>query len=135
MQWKVFAVLYALAAPAFLLLDFLWLGVLSSNFYAQQFGSLLGETNWFAVIVLYPILIGGVVYFAAYPAALKRSATTATLQGALFGFIVYATYDLTNLAVVRDWPVVASIVDIAWGTFICAVVAGVSVFIRELFVV
>jgi len=135
MQWGLFATLYALALPIFLALDFLWLGILAKNFYQSQLGGLLGEVNWVAAALLYAVLVFGVVYFAAYPAAIKNSVLFALLGGALFGFIAYATYDLTNLATLRNWPLMASVVDMIWGAIVCGLASGGAVFIRSVFTV
>jgi uncharacterized membrane protein len=131
MQWGIFAVLYLIALPIFVILDFIWLGLISSDFYKLQFGSLLGDTNWIAVGVLYLIMLAGLTYFVIYPASQKGSVVSALLLGAFFGCVLYATYEVTNLALVRDWPLSAALVDIVWGTFLCASVSGLTVFIRN----
>jgi len=133
MQIPTFLTLYAIAIPIFVLCDLLWLGVIAKNFYRVQMGHLLGDTVWYAAILFYLVFLVGLTFFASYPALLKGSVTTAVLLGGLFGFFTYATYDLTNLAVVRSWPVVLSFIDIVWGTVLGAVVAGSAVFIRQLF--
>lgn len=134
MQISTFLTLYAIAVPIFIVCDLLWLGIIAKNLYRVQMGHLLGDTVWYAAILFYLIFLVGLTFFASYPAALKGSVTTALLLGGLFGFFTYATYDLTNLAVVRSWPVALSFIDIAWGTVLGAVVAGSAVFIRQLFI-
>ena len=117
----MFIKLYAIALPVFFALDMLWLGVVAKNFYREQIGTLMkSDVNWFAAIVFYLVFIAGLVVFVISPAVEKNSLMHAVLFGAFFGFICYATYDLTNLAVAKDWPVLVTIVDMVWG----AVLAG-----------
>lgn len=132
MQLGTFFTLYAISVPLFLLLDFLWLGVVAKGLYAEGIGDRMGEVVWYAAILFYAIYIAGLTYFASYPAYLKDSIVSALVLGALFGFFTYVTYDLTNLATLRDWPALLSFVDIVWGTVLGATVAAGTVFIRSL---
>jgi uncharacterized membrane protein len=84
------------------------------------------EFNWVAAILFYLIFIGGVIFFAVVPALEFGSWQRAFLYGALFGFMAYATYDLTNLATVRDWPLTVTVVDLTWGAVLSALVALAS---------
>jgi uncharacterized membrane protein len=109
---------YCAALGALAVLDALWLGVVSGNFYKAQLGPLLlDRPNWPVAVLFYLILAAGVV---AFPLALAGSWPSAALYGALFGFVVYAAYDVTNLATLRGWPAVVSLVDLAWGTVVTA---------------
>lgn len=111
-------------------LDALWLTVIANKFYKSQIGSLLLEKpNMVAAVVFYVIYVIGVVVFALLPALEKDSWQYAAGLGALFGFVAYATYDLTNLATLKGWPVKLVIVDLVWGTLLSATVATVSFFI------
>lgn len=132
MQLQTFFTLYALSVPLFLLGDFLWLGFIAKDFYRAQMGHLMGDVVWFAAIAFYALFLVGLTFFATYPAATKGTVLTAVLLGGLFGFFTYATYDLTNLAVLKSWPVLLTFVDILWGTFLGAFVAGGVVFIKNL---
>ena len=119
--------LYFSSAAVFFVLDMIWLGVVAKGFYRQHLGSLLRpDVNWPGAILFYLIFIAGIEYFATVPSVAKGSAVQAALAGALFGFVTYATYDLTNYATMKDFPLVVVIVDMAWGTVLsCAVtVAG-----------
>jgi uncharacterized membrane protein len=87
------------------------------------------EVNWLAAIIFYLLFIVGLVLFVITPATEKGSWTHALLFGALFGLITYATYDLTNLATLKDWPVMVTIVDLAWGAVLAASVSVVTYFI------
>ncbi len=116
--------LYAIAVTVFLLVDMIWLGVVAKGFYQKHLGYLLApQVNWVAAAVFYLVFIAGIILFAVHPALEKASVGKAALLGALFGLMTYATYDMTNLATVRDWPVVVAVVDILWGMFLCTVVS------------
>jgi len=132
----MFIKLYAIALPVFFALDMVWLGVIAKNLYKREIGHLMRETvNWPAAIIFYLLFILGIVFFVISPAVEKGSWVYAILVGAFFGFITYATYDLTNLAITRDWPLFITIVDLAWGTFLGASVSVVSYFIYTKFIV
>jgi uncharacterized membrane protein len=119
--------LYLATIPVFFAIDMLWLGVLARSFYQTNLRHLLSpEVNWPAAFVFYFIYIAGILLFAVRPGLEAQSLARACLWGALFGFFTYATYDLTNLATLRDWPLSVVLVDIAWGTVLCTLVAGGS---------
>lgn len=119
--------LYAIALPVFFAIDMLWLGVVARNFYRAQIGSLLkADVNWAAAILFYLVFIGGIVFFVLAPALEKSSWRYALLVGAAFGFITYATYDLTNLATMKDWPLLVTVVDLAWGSVLTGSVSVIS---------
>jgi len=128
----MFIKLFAIALPVFIALDLLWIGVVAKGFYAKQIGSLLKpDVNWTAAIVFYFIFIVGLVVFVISPAAEKGSWMHALLFGAFFGFVCYATYDLTNLALAKDWPLLITIVDLFWGAVLAASVSTVTYFIAS----
>ncbi len=126
MQPLTFIALYAISVPIFFFIDMLWLGLVASNFYKQQIGYLMGDIHWLAAIIFYLIFLAGLVFFAIYPAVLQNSLKAALLLGALFGFFTYATYDLTNLATIKHWPIAVTVVDIIWGTVLGAMVSSIS---------
>jgi uncharacterized membrane protein len=122
--------LYLLTIPIFFAIDMIWLGFVAKGFYRNNLGHLLRpEVNWTAAIIFYLLYIIGILIFATMPALDKNSPWQAVLLGGLFGFFAYATYDLTNLATLKDWPVIVVWVDIAWGVFLTASVATASFFI------
>ena len=126
----MFIKLYAIALPVFFAIDMVWLGLVASSFYKSQIGFLLKpDVNWTAAILFYLLFIVGLVLFVIAPAAQLGSWSHALLFGALFGLISYATYDLTNLATMKDWPLLVTIVDMAWGTVLGASVSVVTFFI------
>ena len=126
----MFTKLYIIALPILFAIDMLWLGVISKDFYRAQIGSLMKDNiNWAAAIIFYLIFIAGLVLFVILPAVEKNSWTHALLFGAFFGLICYATYDLTNLAIAKDWPLLVTIVDMVWGAVLAASVSVATYFI------
>lgn len=126
-----FIYLYLMTIPAFFIIDMIWLGTVATKFYQSQIGFLLGPVNWAAAIIFYLIYIAGIIIFAVHPALEVGSLNKAILLGAMFGFFTYATYDLTNLATLKDWPVTVVVVDILWGTVLSASVATASYLIGK----
>jgi len=115
----LFIKLYAIALPVFFIIDMIWLGLVAKDFYKSQIGFLMKpDVNWVAAILFYLLFIVGLVVFAILPAVEAGSWTRALLFGAFFGFITYATYDLTNLATLKDWPILVTLVDMTWGTIL-----------------
>ena len=128
----MFLKLFSIALPVFFAIDLLWIGVVAKNFYREQIGILLKpDVNWTAAIIFYFIFIAGLVVFVISPAVEKVSWTHALLFGALFGLVCYATYDLTNLAITKDWPLLVTIVDLAWGAVLAASVSTITYFIAS----
>lgn len=114
----------------FLVIDLIWLGLIAKKLYSKYLGYLMAaNVNWAAAIIFYVIFIIGVMYFVVLPALDAQSWTMALMRGAIFGFITYATYDLTNLATIRDWPLNITIIDLLWGTTLSASVSTISYFI------
>jgi len=124
---RYYLILYLLTVPVFFAIDLLWLGVVAKNLYQNNLAHLLSPSvNWPAALVFYLVYIVGIILFAVKPGLETQSLATAAKWGALFGFFTYATYDLTNLATLKDWPLKVVLVDIAWGTLLCALVASAS---------
>jgi uncharacterized membrane protein len=113
--------IYIGTAAAFFVIDIVWLGVIAKNFYRSQLRSFFSDrVHWPAAILFYGIYIGGLLFFVILPAAQKGSLGAAASTGALFGLVTYATYDLTNLATLKGWPLPVVIVDMIWGVFLCS---------------
>ena len=111
----------------FLAIDLVWLGVVAKKVYAEKLGYLMApKTNFLAAFVFYAIFIVGMMFFVLNPALAQQSWKVALLTGMFFGFVTYSTYDLTNLATVRDWPLMITIIDLAWGTFLGGATASIS---------
>jgi len=126
MSFIQYVYLYILTVPVFFLIDMVWLGVVAKNFYQAKLGYLLGPVNWPAALLFYFIYIVGILIFAVVPALHEGTTLKALGLGVLFGFFAYATYDLTNYATVRDWPLAIVIVDIMWGMVLTGSVATLS---------
>ena len=128
----MFLKLYLIALPVFLAIDLFWLGIIAKNFYARQIGSFLKpDVNWPAAMIFYLLFIVGLVLFVIIPAKGQNSWFQAQSYGALFGLITYATYDLTNLATMKNWPLAVTIVDLIWGATLAALVSVITYFIAQ----
>jgi uncharacterized membrane protein len=123
---KRFLIAYLTAAFVMLAIDAAWLSF-AIGFYRERIGHLMADgLRLDGAIAFYLLYVAGIVYFAVRPALVERSVKAALQHGAVFGFMAYMTYDLTNLATLRDWPVSVVLVDIAWGTALSGVVAAAS---------
>jgi len=118
--------LYLVALVAYLAVDLVWLGFVARSLYQRYLAFLLGPTQWSAALSVYLLLILGIVVFAIVPGLKENSLKMTLLRAALFGLIAYGTYDLTNLATLRNWPLLITLVDMAWGTTLSAIVACVG---------
>lgn len=115
---------YLLTTIVFFVVDLLWLGLIAKGLYDRILGNLLAEqVNWAAAIIFYLIFIIGIFVFSILPAVEKQSWQQALILGALFGFFTYATYDLTNLAVLKEWPIQIVFIDVAWGVVLTSLVS------------
>ncbi len=124
--------LYLLTVPVFFIIDLIWLGVVAKSFYQKNLKYILSpDVNWTAALIFYLIYIAGILIFAVLPGVAKDSLRHAAVWGALFGFFTYATYDLTNLALLKDWPIIIVFVDILWGVVLCSAVATLSFFVAK----
>jgi len=125
-----YAVAYAATAVVFLGIDFVWLSIISASFYRNRIGDLLlDQPNLGVAGVFYLVYVAGIVHFAVMPAVNSANWTTALLNGALLGLIAYGTYDMTNLATLKNWSVSVSVVDMMWGTALTAAAATCGYFI------
>ena len=121
---------YLLTTLVFFAIDMVWLGFIAKNLYRKYLGSFLSDTvNWKAAIFFYLIFIVGIFIFAIMPAVEKNSITKAIIYGAMFGFFTYATYDLTNLATLKNWPLQIVFIDMAWGALLTALVSTAGFYI------
>lgn len=118
---------YISAALVFFGLDFVWLSRVAIGFYRSQIGETLRDRpNMLAAGLFYLFYIAGIVYFAVLPGLQKDSLAVACLNGALLGLIAYGTYDMTNLATLKNWSLSVSIVDMLWGTVLTALSASAA---------
>jgi uncharacterized membrane protein len=117
----MFIKLFLIALPVFFVIDMVWLVLVAKKFYQEQIGFLMKpDINWFAAIIFYLLFIAGLIIFVISPAVEKHSWVHALVFGALFGLITYATYDLTNHATLKDWPLLVTVVDLIWGTVLAS---------------
>lgn len=119
---KSFLGTFGVAFIWFLIIDGVWLGLIAGNFYQEQLGHVLSDTvQWYPALLFYIVFVLGLTYFVllSYP---KDSFVNKVIDGALFTFIAYATYDLTNQATIIGWPTIVTVMDMLW-----AMVLGSSV--------
>jgi uncharacterized membrane protein len=130
MKWFLY---YGIALVVFMVIDLIWLGFIAKDLYSKYLGYLMADkVNWVSAVVFYLIFIGGILYFVLYPSFLDKNIINLIIRAALFGFITYATYDLTNLATIKDWPIQITIIDLIWGTTLSTSVSVISYFIINL---
>lgn len=129
-----FAISYIAALVAFLAIDFVWLKYVALSFYRSNIGHLMTDSpNLVVAGLFYLVYVVGVVILAVNPALEKQQWTLAVFYGGLLGLVAYGTYDITNLATLKNFPPIVAIVDIIWGTFLTASVATVSYFVSVAF--
>jgi uncharacterized membrane protein len=130
-----YAIAYLATAVVFFAVDYVWLTRIAGSFYRDRVGSLMADEVNFAVAgAFYAVYVVGIVIFAVSPALKSGNWQDALIYGLLFGFFAYATYDFTNLATLRDWPVVVTLVDVTWGTFVTGVSAWAGFIVARNFV-
>jgi uncharacterized membrane protein len=119
--------LYVITLTVFFAIDMVWLGAVAKTFYRRQLGHLMApKVVWPAAILFYLLFIAGLLVFAVRPALAAGAPIRALVLGAVLGLISYATYDLTNLATLKDWPLVVTVVDLVWGTVLGGTVSWLS---------
>ena len=124
--------LYAITLPILLGIDAFWLGIVAKKFYKQALGSLMKtDVNWIAGWIFYLIFALGIVVFVVSPALKAQSRIQALVLWAFFGLISYATYDLTNLATLKNRPLSVTLIDLAWGMIVCGGVSLIVYFIAQ----
>jgi len=122
-----YVIIYMITLAVFFLIDIVWLALIANKLYKDQIGFIMKDKpNWVAAIIFYMIFVLGLVFFVIDPALLSESMLEALLRGMFFGFITYATYDLTNLATLDKWPLKITIIDLIWGTTLGGLVSIIS---------
>ena len=125
---------YAATAIVLVALDLIWLGVVAKPMYQQGIGHLMAERpNIPVAIIFYALFALGLMVFAVVPHEFSTGQTKTVLAAALFGFFCYATYDLTNLATLKNWPIGVALADMAWGTLVSAAAAAAGKFSLDRF--
>ncbi len=126
-----FIVVWGAGMTALALLDLLWIGLIASSFYKSQIGHLLNmmegdmQVNIPAALATWAVIVTGVQVFVVSRTAASCSMLQAIFWGAAFGAVVYGVYDLTNYALLKDWPLAVTVVDILWGAVVCSLTAVV----------
>jgi len=122
-----FILIFMVTFVVFMGVDLIWLGVIAKSLYKKHLGYFMAEKpNWYAAVLFYVLFNMGLIYFAVYPALTHDSGLLAFLNGGLYGFFTYVTYDLTNLATLKKWPVKIVVIDITWGTMLGMAVSYIS---------
>lgn len=122
---KTVLVAYFATALAFLAIDAIWLSTMADTLYRPLLGEkLLPQFSLAPAVLFYLVYVAGIVFFAVMPALQQGGLGKAALNGAILGLVAYATYDLTNQATLKDWPLAVTLADIPWGAFVTA--AGAS---------
>lgn len=130
MSIKKLLICYVLTFVVFFIIDMAWLGLIAKDLYKKYLGDFLSDqVNWMAALIFYLLFVVGVFIFAILPSVEKNSLTSAILLGALFGFFTYATYDLTNLATLKNWPLNIVFIDILWGALLTGIVSTAGFYI------
>ena len=113
-------------------LDFVWLGVVAQPMYQQGIGHLMAtQPNLLFAGLFYLVYVIGLIFFTIKPYASRKGVYKTALSSAFFGFFVYASYDLTNLALLKHWPVNLAIIDVAWGVFISGFSATLGKYVLD----
>jgi uncharacterized membrane protein len=125
-------ILYFSTLAVFFAIDLIWLLLMNSRFYKIQLAGLMSnKVNWLPAVLFYLLFVVGVLLLVVLPAVDCDSWIRVMLLGGLLGMIAYSTYDLSNLATIKNWPVVVTLVDIVWGTILSAIVATISFYIAK----
>lgn len=111
--------LFIIAFIVFLAIDAVWLGLVAPKLYKEYIGHLMTDKpNFIAALIFYVVFIIGLVYFVIEPNVVDQNLKRLIVSALLFGFVTYATYDLTNLATLKDWPITITVIDLVWGSFL-----------------
>lgn len=133
-EWSMFLKIFFIALPIFLVIDMIWLTLLAKDFYSKQIGFLMTKNpNLLAALIFYFLFIVGLALFVIMPSLEKKQLLQALFMGAFFGLVTYSTYDLTNLATVKNWPILVTVIDLIWGTFVSASVSVITYLLIQKF--
>lgn len=128
-----FLIAYGVVVVSFLVIDYIWLGILMKDFLHNQLGHLMvDEVNFGIAALFYLFYATGIVVFAVNPALSGGGWMKAALLGGFLGFLAYGTYDVTNAATLKDWPMLMSVIDVAWGTTLTAFTATLGYFVTKM---
>lgn len=123
---------YLVTIGVFFSIDIFWLAFIAKKLYRKHLGFIMADKfNVGAAVLFYVVFIGGLLYFVIRPGIESGNIYKVALGGLIFGFVTYSTYDLTNLATLKDWPLIITIVDIIWGSILCSLVSTISYLILK----
>lgn len=121
---------YVIAFAVFIVIDLVWLGVIAKDFYGAQLGDKMAKKiNWTAALIFYALYILGLMVIVIVPSLQNDDLFRAFWLGGFVSFMMYATYDLTNLATLEGWPIKMTVVDMIWGTVLGSLTSGLTVWI------
>jgi len=121
-------IIYGIIFAIMMAIDFIWLGFIAQKLYRNYIGFLLNDSfKLLPGILFYLLYAVGILVFVVQPMLKDGNITQAFIRGAFFGLVCYATYDLTNLATVKNWPVVLTLIDLTWGTALTGIVSALAV--------
>ena len=131
----IYIKLFLTSFVTFLLLDALWLGLIARSFYSKQLSLYLTDNViWLSALIFYVIFNIGLLIFVILPSIEKNSYSTLFIYSLLYGLVTFATYDLTNLATIKDWPLIVSIVDMLYGMFVALAASSVAFYMNKYFI-
>ena len=131
----IYIKLFLTSFVTFLLLDAIWLGLIARTFYAKNLALYLTDNViWPSALIFYVIFNIGLLVFVILPSIEKNSYSTLVIYSLLYGLVTFATYDLTNLATIRDWPLIVSIVDMSYGMFVALASASAAFYANKYFI-
>lgn len=118
---------YLISFGLFMIIDLIWLGFIAKDLYGKALGHLMSpKVKWSAASLFYFIFIFGIQYFVLNPALIHQDLSRLIVDALMFGFLTYATYDLTNLATLKDWPLKLTFIDLIWGSSLSLLVSFLS---------
>lgn len=124
--------LYLATLVVFFAVDMLWLGLIARTFYKRHLGFIMAaDVNWYAALIFYFLFILGILVFVVLPGIKENALPMMLIKAALFGLITYATYDLTNLATIKNWPLIITVADLIWGMVLTSIVSLAGFFIGK----
>ena len=130
----IYIKLFLASFVTFLLLDAIWLGLIAKTFYAKNLALYLtNNVIWSSAIIFYVVFNIGLLVFVVLPSIEKNSYTTLVIYSLLYGLVTFATYDLTNLATIKDWPLIVSIVDMFYGMFVALASSSAAFYANKYF--
>ena len=124
--------LYLVSLAVFFAVDMVWLVLVARSFYKKYLGYIMAPAvNWVPAIIFYLLFIFGILVFVVLPGVKENSLQNTILRAALFGLITYATYDLTNLATINQWPLAVTLVDLIWGMVLSTIVSVAGFYLAK----